>query len=174
MSVIGLTKKNRIVPEDYVNKLTGETLADEFPDLVTVQSIVRDTLKVKYNRFVVVNQDAMDYINMYFNDAEANRVNKMTNMIDRVCNGLIKDDGDFHTPATLKTSLNYDSRNRFAKFLKKLYEHSVINLMISRQNGRDVAILVLNPYLAKKRETFDVSILSQFKDIGNARNHGQA
>lgn len=156
--------RKRIDSSKYVNMETGELLASERPDITsTTQST--DMVVVSYNEYVVIDSKAVEYIRREFNAAETGRILAMTDMV-RGCYNILfnKKTNEPHCKDSLSDDLEY-SRNKFADFLKKLFEKSVIYYIKGVKGGRERVWIMLNPTLARKSKVFHKDCRSVFEDL---------
>lgn len=156
--------KKKIIPEHYVNVLTGESLADEKKEITSVNYKNEDLVILDSKEYVVIDSKAFQYIQKNFTPVEVGRITKMADMVKGCFNLLHDKESNPHTKDTLMQELDY-TRNIFAEFMKKLYKKSVIYYMSGMKNGKDVTYIMLNPTLARKNKAFHRDCVSVFDDL---------
>ena len=160
-------KKIKINFDNYINKDTGETLLSEQPN---GKFIMKDEnlVIIHSKEYVVIDSQALEYIKDNFTQVEYSRIIQMGNMVKGKYNLLHNRSDDFHTNDSLMEELEY-TRNIFAKFMKKLYEKSVIYYIHGHKNRQKVTYIMLNPFLARKSKVFDKECILAFEDIRKAK-----
>lgn len=161
-------KRNIVVRQalnttQYVNTNTGETLASEHPNITSVNKKIKDLQIVSSDEFIVIDSNALRYVQSYFTKVEYARILDMANMVRGNYNCLYLD-GRPCSLSDLSVYFGY-TRNIFAKFVSKLQEHSIINVIIGSKNNTPHAQVMLNPTLARKSKTFHTDCLSMFDDL---------
>jgi len=148
----------------YVNMDTGETLASERPDITaTTQST--DMVVVSYNEYVTIDSRAVEFIRREFNASETGRILAMADMVKGCYNILFnKKTNEPHCRETLSDDLEY-SRNKFADFLKKLFDKSVVYYIKGVKGGKERVWIMLNPTLARKSKVFHKDCRNVFEDL---------
>jgi len=157
------TKTQKIDGEQFVDKDTGETLGSAIPGIQTVRSVDENVVIMNSEEYVILDSQALVYIQDHFNPMDLGRIMKMTNMTQGQYNVLYKGEQP-HSKQTLMTELDY-SRNKFSNFLKRLEMKSIIYYIVGYVDGKRVRHIMLNPNLARKRKTIHKDCLNSFQDI---------
>lgn len=159
-----IVTKQKINPDDYVNKNTGETMQSENPNITSLNSYNNDLVIMDYKEFVIIDSKAIAYILKNFSEAESGRVLKMANMVRGCFNILHIDELTPHTDETLAKEIDY-TRNMYHNFMKKLYMKGIIYYVIGTKYNKEVKYILLNPHLAKKKGNIHKECLTYFDDF---------
>ena len=149
--------------ESYVNTETGEMLSDEISSTI-IEKKETNYFIMHYDEYVIIEANAIEYINRNFNDADCGKILKITNMTYGSYNALHIDESTPHNNSTLMIKLNL-SRNKFHNLMKRLFDRNIINYMISNKSGQKCQYILLNPSLARKKKQLDKSILCYFDEL---------
>jgi len=169
MKPTNIYTKRKLDTSNYVNTTTGETLFSEFPSTTSI-NIKNETLAiVNYDEFIIIDSKAFRYIQTVFNHADTSRIMGMGDMVKGVYNVLHDEKGTAHSMKSLRTFLSYDESG-FSKFMKRLHTKSIINYIVGHKDGRKCKWIMLNPTLAKKRNTIHRECLSVFDDLSKKQN----
>ena len=107
----------------YVNVETGEFLSDEIRSSKEDSS---DLVIMGSSEYVIIDSKAREFIQSRFSVVESGRIFQMCDMVKSYYNLLYdKKSRNYHTKDSLMKEFDY-TRNIFAKFMKKLYDESVI------------------------------------------------
>jgi len=155
--------KSKIDSSKYVNIETGIKLDDEIPDISFVSSKT-DLVIVHSDEYVIIDSKALAYIWTNFSHVDVGRIMKMSDMVSGSYNVLADENDNPHTKETLMIELDY-ARNKFALFMKKLYDKSVIYYIKGVKNRKEYTHVMLNPTLARKSKTVHKECLALFDDL---------
>lgn len=157
-------KKEKIDTSKYVNIETGESLESEIPNITSVNKINTDMVIISSDEYIIIDSKALKYIRENFSNVEAARILDMSNMVKGCYNVLYKDKQTAHTKESLMETFEYN-RNIFAKFLKKLYNKSIIYYIKGYKDNKEITHIMLNPHLARKSKTFSIDCINSFENI---------
>ena len=162
--------KKKIDFSKYVNIETGETLDSEVPGISSINAQSNQLQIVSSEEYMIVDKKAIDYIRTYFNRTEMARIGELQGMVHGCFNIVYKDlDNKIpHSKETLMEEFDY-TRNKFALFMKKLYQKSVIYYISGYKDGREVTHIMLNPFIARKQKTFHTECVSMFQDLSKQK-----
>ena len=164
MSVVTIYNKRRLDTENYVNTVTGETLFSEFPNTTALLLKDENIATVSCLEYIIIDSKALRYIQSIFSTVDLARIHRLSDMVHALYNMLHDRNGIALVPSTLRTLLNYDE-GEFSKFMKRLFEKSVINYIVGFKNGKKCKWIMLNPTLAKKGKAFHKDYLNVFDDL---------
>jgi hypothetical protein len=162
-----ISRKKAIDSAKFVNVDTGELLADVVGGEVGSVNVRTEYVEVKFLEFFVTDIGAMEYLSEKFSDVEMGRVGALCRMIGAQNDYNIlysKVTKKPHTKETLMKELGLH-RNTFEPFLKKLLEHSVLYILMGFIKRRQVLRYILNPTLARRRNTFPRGCTRLFDDL---------
>ena len=151
-------------PSDYVNHETGETMDSEVKDGLTVK-MMQDTghFVIDSNEFVVFDAGAVEYLQKVAK-ADVNRVIQMGNMVKGDCSVIYQNNNHPHDSTTLPGVLKL-SQDKFYKMVRRLVSLNVLSYCVCAPAGYTQKLYMLNPYIARKRKTFDNTLHEFFRDI---------
>lgn len=157
--------REKFIPNNYVNKSTGECLESEYPNISSINVINPELVVLDSLEYVVIDSKALDFIVTFFSDVEIGRILKMANMVKGQVNVLYNmETKKPHTSTSLMQAINY-SKNKFDDFMKKLLRRSIIYYMIGVVDNEPVKHILLNPRLARKTKTYHKDCLIHFENI---------
>ncbi len=160
-----ISKPATVHPSDYVNKETGETMDSECKDNVKLS--VRegtDLFTVSTNNYIVFDADAMAYMQSTLAKTDVSRVFTMTGMLRTDCSVLYQSNNHPHNSSTLPVVLNM-SQDKFYKMVRRLVSKGILAYAVCAPAGYTQKIYMLNPYIARKRKTFNNELNTWFRDI---------
>ena len=151
-------------PSDYVNHQTGETMDSEMKDGLTVK-MREDTghFVIDSNEYVVFDAGAIEYLQSAAK-ADVSRVIQMGNMVKGDCAVIYQNNNHPHDSSTLPGVLNL-SQDKFYKMVRRLVSLNVLSYCVCAPAGYTQKLYMLNPYIARKRKTFDSILHEFFRDI---------
>ncbi len=149
--------------DKYVNKDTGEVLTSEY-DVTSFNVVNNDVVIVSSNEYVIIDSKARAYIENNFSVSEQGYIWQMTDMVYGCFNLLCDRNKKPHTKLTLEKALD-SSKSSMHRFLKKLYENSIIYYIDGYKNRKQCTWIMLNPTLARKQKTFSKECLKVFTDL---------
>jgi len=155
----------KIDTKKYINIETGEFLSSE-ADLDSISFKKNTGMKIlSSEEFVVIDHFALVNISDKFSNVELGRILKLSDMVRHEHNLLYnKKNKKFHTKKSLMIELDY-TRNKFAEFMKKLADLSIISYVNGYENGKECEWMMFNPYLARKSKAFSSFCLERFVDL---------
>ena len=151
-------------PSDYVNHETGETMGSEMKDGLSV-TMRKDTghFVIDSNEYVVFDAGAIEYLQSAAK-ADVSRVIQMGNMVKGDCSVIYQNNNHPHDSSTLPGILNL-SQDKFYKMVRRLVALNVLSYCVCAPAGYTQKIYMLNPYIARKRKTFDNKLAEFFRDV---------
>lgn len=156
-------QSTKVDGDQYINKDTGELLSSEVPGIRSVISTDPDLVMMHSDEYVVLDSEAVRYIEKNFSPTDLGRILRMADMTYGEFNILYNGNVP-HDKQSLMEELEY-SRNKFANFMKRLHMKSVIYYLEGYTNGRKYRHIMLNPYLARKRKTMNKECGGVFQNI---------
>ncbi len=163
MSIKGKQNKTKVDGDQYINKDTGELLSSEVPGIRSVNATDPDLVMMHSDEYVVLDSEAVKYIQNNFSAVDLGRILRMADMsyeeYNILYNGRVP-----HDKQSLMEKLDY-SRNKFSNFMKRLHMKSVIYYLEGYTDGKIYRHVMLNPYLARKRKTMNKECVGVFQNI---------
>jgi hypothetical protein len=161
-------QRTRINQGEYFSRYTGEELIEANEGFLTIQKVT-GIIEVDYKHYFHMNEEVLDFLETIFTPEEFAKIQKMCRMITVTSNILHSKRNEPHTFDTLSEELNV-SRNRFYKFLEKLYKEGVVwkttgytsDFKIGNPTKKKFVLYILNPALAKKGSIHDTDIIAYF------------
>ena len=165
MEIKNVIIKEKINSSEYININTGELLQSEKPNITSVNKVFSNLKIIDSKEYIVIDSAALRYISQKFSNAELSRVVDMANMVQGQYNLVSQEDKTPHVDKTLSVVIDYNSPNKYKKFMDKLLRAGVIYYLIGYKNNEKVKYIMLNPYLARKSKTFDIQCLEVFSSF---------
>lgn len=161
-----ITKKSNINLENYVNIQTGETLVSEMSNTKTTLTASTQTghVLISSDDYAVMNSEAVEYLMEVLNRSEMGSLTIMTTDLKTPLN-LVYNNNVPHTNETLQQRLGISSRETFTKLIRKLMKLGILYQIKGNIMGDVRVIYMLNPFIARKRKTFDDKVFNIFKEI---------
>ena len=164
MSVKKVKENINLRLEDYVHSDTGEELLSELKGAsFTVQ---KDTsyVTIHSDDYVTIDSKAMMYLSQFLNRSELGSIYVMSTDLKTAIN-LVFNNNVPHTNETLQNALNIASRNTFTLLMRKLIKLGVLYQVKGRIMGDVRVVYMMNPFLARKRKTFDEQVIQVFAEL---------
>jgi hypothetical protein len=163
--IINRTINSKIIPSNYVNTETGEVLTSEISKGISI------TLKENTNQFIInsnnyitFTKEAIEYLSREVSNNELFKITTMANMLRTDCAIVCQENNHPHTPDTL--SLSFDMCiNKWYEFVRKMVKKNILSYCVCAPSGYVQKIYMLNPYIARKRTTFNCELSSFFRDV---------
>ena len=171
MSVVTIYNKRKLDIENYVNTLTGETLYSEFSNTTAITLKDENVAIISSEEYIIIDSKALRYIQEIFSPVDLARIQRLSGMVNGRYNLLYDRKGTALIPSTLRAILKYDE-GEFSKFMKRLFEKSVINYIVGFKNGKKCKWIMLNPTLARKGKAFHKDCLNVFDDLSKKQGCG--
>lgn len=156
---------SKIIPSNYANIDTGETLSSETKDKVSI------TLKestgqfiINSNEYVTFDSAAMEYLARELSHTDIGKIFHISNLVKGDCSIVCQGNNYPHTPETLSLSLDMHI-NKFYEFVRKLVKKNILAYCVCSPSGFVQKIYMLNPYIARKRKTINCELITFFRDI---------
>jgi predicted transcriptional regulator len=149
----------------YVNSETGVPLIDDIPkDTRIISTEDSGIIKVSSSNYAVIDSEAVEYLMSVLSNVEIAYLMKMAITTKTPLN-IIYNNNIPHTNETLKQYLQLSSSSTFSKLIKKLTEEGVLYQIKGKIYGRVRVIYMLNPYITRKRSTFDSKVFEVFSKL---------
>lgn len=152
-------------PDDYVNIHTGELLSSEVNEKVTI------TIKEGTNQFIInsdnyvtFTKEAIDYLNRELSNHDIGKITTIANMLKTDCSIICMNNNHPHSPETLSVTLDMNL-NKFYEFVRKMVRKNILSYCVCAPSGYVQKIYMLNPYIARKRTSFNCELSLIFRDI---------
>ena len=164
---IPLKRRVKKHAENYMNKETGKTLAEEVTKGVKI-TMTEDTkfFTIDSDEYVVFDSDAINYLTKELAKAEMSRVLILANMVKGDCSVIYQNNNHPHTSDTLPQALAL-SKDEFYKMVRKLVSKNILAYCVCAPSGFVQKIYMLNPYVARKRKALNEELKVFFKDVSN-------
>lgn len=156
---------SKIIPGEYVNVNTGETLASEVNDNISI------TIKEGTNQFVInsdnyvtFTKEAIEYLYRELSSTDIGKITTISNMLKTDCSIICQENNHPHTPETLSIKLDMNL-NKWYEFVRKMVKKNILAYCTCAPSGYIQKIYMLNPYIARKRTTFNCELSTFFRDV---------
>lgn len=147
---------------EYHNSNTGELLTSEIgkKSLITVQ---KDSglVSITSEDYAVISTDAILKIGSVLNSSDMGKVLQMM-VCTKTPFNLLYNNTVPHTNDTLQKYLSVNSQSMFFKLISRLIKAGILYQIKGCIHGEVRKIYMLNPFLARKRKTFDEQIIDIF------------
>lgn len=162
-----ISKKKSIDLNSFVNVDTGESLSSELKEGSSVTVNEKTGLsEVYYSDYSVISTEAILALSQILNNSDLANVVKMSVTVKTALN-VIFNNNIPHTNNSLQKYLQIKSESMFLALIKRLMKVGILYQMKGRV-GKEIRVFyLLNPYICRKRRTFENKILTvfeQFKD----------
>lgn len=157
-------KKVKVNSNEYVNLNTGEPLADEIPNITSVNAINEDLVILDSENYYIIDNKVMAYIEEHFNPSDIGRITMLARMAKTSYSTICDEKGIPHDHDSLAIKLDYEKR-RYREFMSKLYRKGIIGYFIVGSSEGSVYKILLNPTFARSRKTFEKDCLKMFPDL---------
>lgn len=151
-------------PDDYVNKETGELLSSERPGVSVLLRQDTGQFVMNTKEYVTFSSEAMEYLAKELSTTDIGKIHIISNMVKGDCSIISQNNNLPHTPNTLCYVLDMDI-SRFYEFIRKLVRKNILAYAVCAPSGYLERIYMLNPYIARKRKTFNKGMMMLFRDI---------
>ncbi len=154
-----------IIPDDYVNKDTGEMLNSQIKDKVHI-TLKQDTNQfiINSDEYVVFDADAIYYLSAYLSSTDRGRIMSIANMVKGDCSVICNGNNHPHTTESLSKVLDL-STSKFYSFVNKMKNRNILAYCICSPSGYTQKIYMLNPYIARKRKSINCELRHFFRDV---------
>ena len=165
-TITKLKKQSRRHAAEYVNAETGETLASEAKDGITIK-MTEDTkyFTIDSDEYVVFDSKAINYLAKELAKSDMARVLRLGNMVKGDCSIICQDNNKPHDSETLPKVLDDMSHDEFYKMVRKLVSKNILAYCVCAPSGFVQKIYMLNPYIARKRKVLNCELNTFFKDV---------
>jgi len=162
---IPIKKKKNIDLSKYVNIDTGEFLTDKINDKNSVIIDEKTDMSiVSYSDYSVISTEAILTLNQILNNSDLANVIKMA-IVVKTPLSIVFNNNIPHTNDTLQKYLEIKSQSMFIGLIKRLMKAGVLYQMKGLVYGEVRVIYIINPYICRKRKTFENKILDIFKQF---------
>lgn len=160
-----VTKLAKVHPSDYVNHTTGENMASEHNKKISV-TMREDTghFTVNSDNYVVFDQGAMEYVQGAIAKVDVGKVFKMSTMLKGDCSVLYQNNNHPHNANTLPVILDM-SQDKFYNLVRRLVSKGILAYAVCAPSGFTQKIYMLNPYIVRKKKTFNNELMVWFSDV---------
>lgn len=165
MQVRKVKNKNKVDITKYVNSETGELLIDEVEGDASLSiTSESDTVIVSSKNYAVIDEDAVMYLMSVLNNSDFANVMKMAITTKTPLN-IIYNNNIPHTNETLKRYLSLNSKSMYNKMVNRLINEGILYQIKGKVYGKVRVIYMLNPYVTRKRKTFDSKVFDVFSKL---------
>lgn len=158
--------KVKVDLEKYVNVDTGEPLCDELSSSGSSISITSsgDLVCLNSSDYAVVDSATMKYLLSVLSYNEIGKITYMA-LTTKTQLNILYNNNVPHSNKSLQKYLEVKSESSFFKFLKKLIKVGVLYQIKGKIYGEVRVIYMLNPYVTRKRKTFDAKVFEIFTEF---------
>jgi hypothetical protein len=164
-----VTKVHKTVQIDlspYVDDNSGEYLIDNLAKGSKV-SITENTnlVTISSDNYSVIDTQAVICLSSVLNKSDLGSV-LMMGIITKTPLNILFNNTIPHTNSTLQEYLRISSESKFIDLMKRLIKVGVLYQIKGLIYGQVRVCYMLNPYLSRKRKTFEERVLSVFLKVG--------
>lgn len=153
----------------YVNIDTGESMMDEFDGGLSVSIEERgDYVSLSSSDYAVVDSTTLRYLSSILSYNDIGKITYMS-LTTKTPLNILYNNNIPHSNKTLQSYLEVKSESSFLKFLKKLIKAGVLYQLKGRIYGDVRVIYMLNPYVSRKRRTFDNKVFDIFSKFDEGK-----
>jgi hypothetical protein len=164
---ISLRRTKIVDLTDYVNMETGEPLHDEFEPGSTLKITENSGMSlVTYDEYSVISMETLWELERLLNDADLGKVLKMSGILKTPLN-ILYNSTIPHTNDSLQGFLRIKSKSMFFKLISRLMKVGVLYQIKGLIMGEVRVMYMMNPWVCKKRKTFEnrvLEVFSKFRD----------
>lgn len=151
--------------KDFVNPDTGETLESYTGSITSINTRDEDFVFIDGENFMIVEKNALNYLETILSVSEMNYVRLMTTMVNGEYNVLTGRNREALTRKSLQEEIEV-AKTTFIKLMSKLHKEGVISYLDSYiGRNKKVKFVVMNPTLARKTKRVRVETASLFRDL---------
>lgn len=159
-------KMNTIIDlNEYHNNDTGEVLGSEL-EPGTVITVKENTghVSMTYEDYSVIDSKAVIVLTQILNDSDLAKVLKMSITTKTPLN-IIYNNNLPHTNESMQQYLQLKSEAKFMALIRRLMKAGVLYQIKGKIHGEVRVIYMLNPFLSRKRKTFEETIFNVFSEF---------
>jgi len=156
---------SKLHPDNYVNVDTGELLSSEVKEGIDV------TLKQGTNQFILnsnnyitFTKEALEYLYRELSNVDVGKITIISNMLRTDCSIICQDNNHPHTPETISIKLDMHI-DKWYEFVRKMVKKNILCYCVCAPSGYVQKIYMLNPFIARKRTTFNCELNTFFRDV---------
>lgn len=152
-------------PDEYINVTTGELLSSEIKEGIKI-SIKQGTNQfiINSDNYVSFTKEALEYLYRELSNVDIGKITVISNMLKTDCSIVCQDNNHPHTPETLSITLDMNL-NKFYEFVRKMVKKNILAYCVCAPSGYVQKIYMLNPYIARKRTSFNCELNVFFRDV---------
>lgn len=160
-----LSKREIVDLTKYVNIETSEMLSSEFKGKSVVTKERTGLMSISSSDYAVIDSEALLVMAKILNNSDLANVIKMAIVTKTPLNVLFNNNIP-HCNETLQSYLQISSESQYIKLMQRLIKSGILYQIKGLIHGQVRVCYILNPYICRKRKTFEerlVSIFSEFK-----------
>jgi len=160
-----INEKVQIDISEYHNSATGELLASELkPGSKMEIKTPTDMVTISYQTYAVIETEALEVMSRILSDADLAKVFKMTSLTQTPLN-IIYNNNIPHTNETLQKYLELKSESMYIQLIRRLMKAGILYQIKGLIYGEVRVCYMLNPFISKRRQTFDKKVTTIFADF---------
>ena len=167
-SIKKVYKKKKLNPCDYVNKHTGELLSDETPNITSINVKNPDLVIIDTLEYMIIDTNALRFLQSILSKTDIEKIIRMADMVDTEYNILCDKMKKPYSTVNLRITLKIEEAD-FCRFMKRLYNSSVIYYMHGVKDNKRFKHVMLNPFFARKRKFFHVNCTQVFENLSEKK-----
>lgn len=153
---------------DYFKGATGVCLSNDLPHITSANVINPDMVVIDTLEYIVIDSNALRYLQSILSKTDIEKIMRMANMLDTEYNLLCDRVRKPHSTVSLRISLAIEAAD-FSRFMKRLFDSSVIYYLSGIKDNKRVKHVMLNPFFARKRKTFNKSCTQVFQNLSEKK-----
>jgi co-chaperonin GroES (HSP10) len=161
-----INEKKIIDISQYHNSETGELLSSEMKKGTSiVVNEATSKVTIDYENYATVSTKAIMALVEILNNSDLANALKMSFCAKGPLSLLYNENNQLHSNKTLQDYLDISSESTYFILINKLIKAGVLYQIKGNIYGEVRKVYMLNPFLSKKRKTFDEEVIKIFKSF---------
>ena len=165
-----ITQKVTMDLSKHYNSETGELMESELgPGASVTVSKQTGLVTISYENYAVIDSGALLALTQLINNSDLANVLKMA-IVTKTTSNIVYNGNVPHTNETLQKYLKLSSEAMYMKMIRRLMLAGILYQIKGLIYGEVRVCYILNPYLSRKRKTFEeqlTHIFSEFKTLND-------
>jgi len=157
-------KKKEVDLSPYVDKNTGQFLLDTLNKSSLSINENTEMSLISYSDYSVIETEAILVLSQILNNSDLANVIKMAVVVQTPLS-IVFNNTVPHTNETLQKYLEIKSEAMYIGLMKRLMKAGILYQMKGLIYGEVRVIYIINPYICRKRRTFENKVLDIFQQF---------
>jgi len=160
-----ITKNTKIDLSKYHNEETGELLNSELGPNTSI-TVKKETgmVTIVSDNYAVIDAEAMQVMKQLLNNSDLANVLCMAVLTKTPLN-VVYNNNTPHTNESLQQYLQINSKSMYIKLIQRLMKAGILYQIKGLIYGEVRVCYLLNPFISRKRKTFEEKITSIFSEF---------